>query len=163
MDGAGHCDPTGPEAAALFEALSGEWRLDAGASDGIEPMMAFMGVPWLIRKMALAVAPTMALRTAFAAATGGSVRQMSGREISNSYAWGPGAKHVTPGGEFAATLLYDAPGRAVVLLVAGPPGKGHIRGVYSSHDGGAGMTVTYELPDGTKIKRVFKRAPAPAA
>jgi hypothetical protein len=162
MDGAGHCDPTGPEAAALFTALTGEWRLDAAASDGVEPLMAFMGVPWLIRKMALAMQGNAVVQLTLSASTGAVVRQLTGRDITNSYGWGPGGKHVSPGGESAATLVYDAPGRAVVVVLQGPPGKGVMRAVYVSTDAGAGMVLTYELPDGVKIKRVFKRAPPPA-
>jgi hypothetical protein len=55
-----------PELAA---SLTGHWHLDRKQSDSIEPLLAFVGVPWLIRKAILA-APNPAIRVSVDPGTG---------------------------------------------------------------------------------------------
>lgn len=151
--------PTPEEAAgAAVAAMAGGWRLDAKQSDSMEPLLEFMGVPWLVRKAIVAASGASSPPTMRVAATAGGmdVEAHGGAGPSrNSYAWGAGNKHVTPKGEFPATLAAGTAAGEVVLHVDAP--KGRLTSRYTL-DASGRLLLTIAGP-GFAIKRVYNRMP----
>jgi hypothetical protein len=159
-----------PEApAALASALTGTWALSPSVSDSMEPMLAVMRVPWLIRKAVASSKPTLVV----AVAPGGmSVEQAGFARVVNAYTWGP-TKHKTPAGthEAMAEVLpapaagAGAPAAACVVRVAVAMASPHgtIVATYSAGDGATLVVIMEFLPaPGTstapvRVRRVFTR------
>ena len=55
---AAHAEAPDGEAGAAWV---GTWHLDRDASDSVEPMLAAMKTPWIVRKLAATMAPTMTI------------------------------------------------------------------------------------------------------
>lgn len=45
-----------------LEGFAGTWRLDAAASERLEPLLVARGVPWPLRKLAAAMEPSMTVQ-----------------------------------------------------------------------------------------------------
>jgi hypothetical protein len=145
--------------AELISQISGDWKLDSGASDSIEPLLKMMGVPWMVRKAALA-APAPSQHVELSAK--GMIVQTEGfAKVRNEYTWGSGNTHNTPSGAFPASLALDSTGKIVILHVdAGD--KGTIETQYSFSTEGGKRTLTLQMtltPRGAAVehvRRVFR-------
>lgn len=93
----------------------------------MEPLLQFAGVPWLIRKAALA-APNPSIRTEMRA-DGMKVVSEGMAKNENEYKFGAASIHKTPAGDYPAELTMGADGQSVVLVVR-MAGKGTITSTY---------------------------------
>lgn len=149
-----------PVSPALITGLTGDWQLDASASDSMEPMLTFMGVPWVVRKMILA-APAPGLKTTLTEAGLSTEQHSTFANTANSYKWGADNKHVAPNGDTApAALSMDDGGNSVTVRMEMGE-KGLLAVSYAAGSEGV-MHVTMRMTEKGKtaptvVKRVFKR------
>lgn len=141
----------------LLPNLTGTWKLDKASSDSLEPLLAFVGLSWLIRKAALAApAPLQIIEVL----SDGMNVQMKG-SAANSYKWGSDNIHISPGGKSAATLTKNEQGTSATLQVASlPNGKGDIITVYEAFEDKNKMISYIKFTDNGKdicIKRCYNR------
>lgn len=143
--------------ATLLHRMAGKWTLDVAKSDSPEPLMAWMGMPWLIRKAVLAAASSGATVEIKALEDGFEVDQRSGMgTIQNMYHLGTDNVHKTPRGSFPATLTFDKAGD-VLLLVVEVAGKGQLRTSYEVQDEGKRLVIVTGSKD-FSVKRILNKS-----
>ncbi len=153
-----------PPPAELQAAMSGVWKLDAAASESMEPLLAFMGVPWVARKL-MANAPPPVLTLLLTPAGLDITQHNAFGKTRNELTWGSGNTYSSPGGKFLAALALEGasgaetPAPTCVVLAVDMP-KGRITTTYAVHAAGAAggtrtLVVVISNGAGVRVRRVF--------
>lgn len=140
----------------MVGAFTGTWKLDPKASDSMEPMLQFMGVPWAIRKLAMAAPPPT--QDIILTKEDLTVTMNGFKKVTNNYKWGPEQNHNTPdGGVHKADVSVDSSAGTITLKVV-LAGKGDVLSVYAIDDQGrlvVSMVLTKQDGHVDRLKRVF--------
>ena len=128
--------------------LVGEWALDAGRSDSVEPMLKLMGVPMLLRKAAVRMRPRIALehsltddgRVCITFTISGFIKNETAPRVV-----GEEAVKSTPRGEQRITLTSVAEdSRSLTVEKHGPKEGVRVLETFTLEEGGDSVHITIQ-------------------